>query len=182
MTDYGTLSVRGDYQGDLDEIAEVLNGFEFDQGERRDQRFQVIDDCIETDRFYRCGVTAAFPVCGWYATEDGRRLPAKKYRELPDEDDGDWHFEDYEEVSLGELSKAIAPLLKRGTLELVSISRHKNGSRHETLAIRSDGCVQRLSQEYESFQLEQTPEPDVESEEPAASLQAKYAQAAAKPV
>jgi hypothetical protein len=123
---------------------------------------------LRTDRPYLCAVTAAFPVCGWYVTEDGRKLPANEYRELPD--DGEWDFSDYVNVSLAELSETIAPLLKRGTLELVSV----NGSRHETLAIHSDGCVQRYvleCEECESFQPEQTLEPDVESEERSASLQ-----------
>jgi hypothetical protein len=61
-------------------------------------------------------------------------------------------------------------LLKRGTLELISV----NGSQHERLALHSDGCVQRLileCEEYESFEPKQALEPDVESEGPSASLQ-----------
>jgi hypothetical protein len=75
MSNYGTLEIRGDFQGDLNKIAEALNRFEFDQDEERDQRFRVFDDCIETDRSYLDQVTAAYPVRGWYATEDGRELP-----------------------------------------------------------------------------------------------------------
>ena len=55
------------------------------------------------------------------------------------------------EVSLAELSKMIAPLLTRGTLELVSVCHYKTDTiEFEKLAIRSDGCVQRQSQKYES--------------------------------
>jgi hypothetical protein len=170
MWDYGTLNIRGNFQGDLDEIAEALNRFEFDQSQDRDQRFQVFDDRIETDRSYLCAVTAAFPVREWVVTKTGREVPANEYRELPDSDHVEWDSADYDDVTLAELSETIAPLLKRGTLELISV----NGSQHERLAIHSDGCVQRLileCEEYESFEPKQTLEPHVESEEPSASLQ-----------
>jgi hypothetical protein len=149
---YGSLIVCGNYDGDLEAIAEVLNGLEFDQDEDRDQRFVVHDGRIEPDRFEIDNASAASPLCGWYQSEDGRRLPENKYRELPDgDDDGEWDFDDYEEVSLADLSKAIAPLLKRGTLELVSIRHYMTREiQFERLAIRSDGWVQRQSQKYES--------------------------------
>src|SRR5262249_18488299 len=154
---------------DLDEIAAALNRFEFDQeDDERDHRFWVFDDRIETDRSNLCAVTAASPVRGLWGTEDGRELYTNEYRELPAGDQGEWDFVDYVDVSLAELSETIAPLLKRGTLKLVSV----NGSQHETLAIHSDGCVQRHileCEEYERFEPEQTLEPDVESDEPSAS-------------
>jgi hypothetical protein len=83
---YETLIVCGNYEGDLEAIAEVLNGFIFDQDHDPDQRFVVHDGRIQPDRFDIEGVSAAFP-----RTND----------------------DDYEEVSLAELSRTIAPLLKR---------------------------------------------------------------------
>ena len=97
---YETLIVCGSYEGDLEAIAEVLNGFIFDQDNHPNQRFVVHDGRIQPDRFDIEGASAAFP-----RTND----------------------DDYEEVSLAELSRTIAPLLKRGTLELVSIG-HYNSS------------------------------------------------------
>jgi hypothetical protein len=121
---YETLIVCGNYEGDLEAIAEVLNGFIFDQDNDPDQRFVVHDGRIQPDRFDIEGVSAAFP----------RR-----------------NDDDYEEVSLAELSKTIGPLLKRGTLELVSIGHYKlKYVQLEKLAIHSDGRVQRQRQEYES--------------------------------
>ena len=112
---HGSLIVCGNYDGDLEAIAKVLNGLEFDQAEDRDQRFVVHDGRIKPDRFDIDCASAAFPLCGWYKSEDGRRLPENEYRELPDGDDnGEWDFDDYEEVSLADLSKAIAPLLEVG--------------------------------------------------------------------
>jgi hypothetical protein len=149
---HGSLIVCGNYDGDLEAIAKVLNGLEFDQAEDRDQRFVVHDGRIKPDRFDIDCASAAFPLCGWYKSEDGRRLPENEYRELPDGDDnGEWDFDDYEEVSLADLSKAIAPLLESGTLELVSIRHYKNRTlSFGRLAIRSDGRVQRQSEEFES--------------------------------
>jgi hypothetical protein len=152
--EYGTLIACGDYEGNLEAIAKVLNTFEFDQGEERDQRFVVHDGRIKIDRFGLDSVSAAFPLRWWYTSEDGRRLPANEYLELPDEeDDGDWDCDgdDYEYPSLAQLSKIIAPLLTHGTLELVSVWQYKTSKIHfEKLAIRSDGWVQRQRQEYES--------------------------------
>jgi hypothetical protein len=159
MNDKGTLSICGEYEGDLDSIAEVLNGFEFDEDEGRARRFQVFDNSIEAVPSDPQGLNAAFPVCAWFSTKDGRRLPASKYGELRDEDVDEWEYEGCEDVSLAELSNAIAPLLKRGTLELVSTIHREAGFRQETLEIRSDGLVQRHKYDCETFQPEHAQEP-----------------------
>jgi hypothetical protein len=152
--EYGTLIVCGDYRGDLEAIAKVLNAFEFDQGDERDQRFVVHDGRIEPDRFCIDAVSAAFPLRWWYTSEDGRRLTANDYLELPDEEkDGSWDSDgdDYENLSLAQLSKASAPLLTRGTLELVSVRAYKTSDiQFQRLAIRSDGWAQRQSRDFES--------------------------------
>ena len=91
MEQNGTLIVCGDYEGDLEAIAKVLNTFEFDAGEDRDQRFVVHDGRISTQGIDLAWASAAFPLRYWYKSKDGRRLPANEYLELPDEeDDGDW--------------------------------------------------------------------------------------------
>ena len=101
-------------------------------------------DCIELEN-----ASAAFPLRAWYTSKDGRRLPEDKVDELSDEG-VEWHFDDYEEPSLEDLSKAIAPLMTRGTLELASIRHDESGKiQLESLAIRSDGWAQRESQEFE---------------------------------
>jgi hypothetical protein len=111
---YGSLIVCGNYEGDLEAIAEALNGFVFDQDDDPDERFIVLDGRIRTNHFKADNATAAHPLRVCYKSEDGRKLPANKYRELPNENIDDWDF-GYEEVSLAELSKTIAPLLKQGT-------------------------------------------------------------------
>ena len=116
----GSLIVCGDYEGDLEAIAEVLNGYAFDQDDDQEQRFVVHDGRIEPE-----------PLDIY--DPNRRVLPIR--------------WSEDSEVSLAELSRAIAPLLKRGTLELVSIGHIKL----ERLAIRSDGWVQRQIQEYDSF-------------------------------
>ena len=155
---YDTLIVRGDYEGNSEAIAEVLNGLSFDQDGAWDPVFEVHEGYpvfevhegnIDTDRIEVENASAAFPRRAWYTSEDGRRLPANKVDELSDEG-VEWHFDHYEEPSLEDLSRAIAPLMTRGTLELVSIRHDENGKiQLESLAIRSDGWAQRESQEFE---------------------------------
>ena len=146
--EYGALIVCGDYKGKLNAIAKVLNRFEYDQGDER-LRFVVHDGRIEPNNFGN-ETMSAFPLRVWLKSEDGRRIPGD---EQCDHEDGGWEIDDYEEVSLEELSKTIAPLLTRGTLELVSIRHYRTRFiLFHTLAIRSDGWAQRQSQEYESFQ------------------------------
>jgi hypothetical protein len=126
----------------------VLNGLEFGAW---DQCFDENKGIIDTNCMEIPNASAAFPLRAWYTSEDGRRLPANKVDELSDEG-VEWHFHEYEELSLEDLSKAIAPLLTRGTLQLASI-RHENGKvQLEGLAIRSDGWAQRESQEFEFIQ------------------------------
>jgi hypothetical protein len=121
--EFGTLIVCGDYRGDLEAIAKVLNAIEFDQGEERDQRFFVHEGRIEPDRSNIDAVSAAFPLRWSYQSEDGRRPAANEYLELPDEekDSSRDSGEDHETPSLAQLSKLIAPLLPDGTLELVPV-------------------------------------------------------------
>jgi hypothetical protein len=127
----------------------VLNGLEFGAW---DQCFDENKGIIDTNCMEIPNASAAFPLRAWYTSEDGRRLPANKVDELSDEG-VEWHFHEYEELSLEDLSKAIAPLLTRGTLELASIRHDENGKvQLESLAIRSDGWAHRESQEFEFVQ------------------------------
>ena len=147
--EHGNLIVCGDYQGDLEAIAKVLNAFEFGQADMRDQRFVVHDGRIEPP-FCNNGLSAASPIRWWYTSKDGRRLPANEFPELPDEEEWD-RDDDYECLSVEELSSTIAPLLTRGTLELVSVRAYNiSDIQFARLAIRSDGWAQRQSQNFES--------------------------------
>jgi len=152
--EYGTLIVCGDYQGDLEAIANLLNAFEFCQGDKPGQRFVVHDGRIEPDRSIIEPLSAASPIRWWYTSKDGRRLPANEFPEfpeLPDEEEWDCDDDDYEFLSVEQLSETIAPLLTRGTLELVSVRAYK--TRHiqfARLAIRSDGWAENQSQNFES--------------------------------
>jgi hypothetical protein len=84
----------------------------------------------------------------------GGDSPRTNYLELPDEEkDGSWDSDgdDYENLSLAQLSKLIAPLLTGGTLELVSVRAYKTSDiQFQRLAIRSDGWAQRQSHDFES--------------------------------
>ena len=64
--EYGTLIVCGDYQGDLEAIANLLNAFEFGQGDKPGQRFVVHDGRIEPDPSIIEPLTAASPIRWWY--------------------------------------------------------------------------------------------------------------------
>jgi hypothetical protein len=148
--EHGTLIVCGDYQGDLEAIAKVLNAFEFGQGDMRDQRFVVHDGRIEPPSWNN-GLGAASPIRWWYTSKDGRRLPANEFPELPDEEEWDRDDDNYECLRVEQLSETIAPLLRRGTLELVSVRAYK--TRHvqfARLAIRSDGWAEHQVQNFES--------------------------------
>ena len=149
--DWGALIVCGDYEGDLAEIVSVLNGFEYDQEEDERTGFVVLNGRIEADRFGN-DATSAFPFRTWLKSEDGRRILPSKFNELSEKDrEAEWGAET-EIITLKELSKTSAPLLTRGTLELVSIRHYKTREIwFEKLSIRSDGSAHRQSQEYRSF-------------------------------
>jgi hypothetical protein len=150
--DPGALIVCGDYEGDLAEIVSILNGFEFDQEEEERIGFVVLNGRIEPDRFGN-DAASAFPFRTWLKSEDGRRILPSKFNGLSEKDrEAEWDAET-EIITLKELSKTIAPLLTRGTLELVAI-RHKMSREaiFEKLAIRSDGRIRRQSQHYRSFE------------------------------
>jgi hypothetical protein len=123
-----TLIVCGNYEGNLAAIAGVLNGWQWVVDPFGPEKcFVVHDDRIEPNRHEVDSVSAAFP----------RAYDADK--------------EVCEEVSLAALSGTIAPLLTRGTLEVVSIGHcYWRSVTVETLAIHADGRVQRKIQTYES--------------------------------
>jgi hypothetical protein len=165
---YDTLIVGGDYEGNSEPIADVLSGLKFDQARDPNMRFMVYVDGgpVDTDRVEIDSPSAAFALRAWYTSKDGRRLFANKVAELSDEG-VEWHFDDYEEPSLEDLSKAIAPLLTRGTFELVSVRHCKNGEvQFEGLAVRSDGWARRQSQAVEIVSRENWHKRSIETYEP----------------
>jgi hypothetical protein len=121
MEKLGSLIVFGEYAGDLEAIAKVLNAFEYEQDVDKHERFVVVDGRIQTDSYL--------------VDEDASVMP---YR---------WDVEGEDEPrydpSLEDVSGAIAPLLTSGTLELVSIKcRFGLFIDLERLSIRSDGWAQ----------------------------------------
>jgi hypothetical protein len=99
---YGTIIVCGDYEGDLDAIAELLNSFRLNES---DVQFSVyVDTDIVLDN-----VVVQYPT-------------VFLSREIADED-GDLESESY---SLEELSGVISPLLTKGTIELIAVANEKN--------------------------------------------------------
>ena len=122
----GALIVCGDYAGDLEAIAKLLNTFEFDQDEDQHERFVVVDGRIQTDR-YLIDNAGAMPYCWNVEGED----------------------EPCYEPSLEAVSGAIAPLLTSGTLVLVSTTCFLGECvALERLSIRSDGWAQSERQRY----------------------------------
>ena len=83
--EYGALIVCGDYEGNLNAIAKVLNRFEYDQGDER-LRFVVHDGRIEPNNFGN-ETMSAFPLRVWLISKDGRRIPGD---EQCDHEDGGW--------------------------------------------------------------------------------------------
>ena len=134
MYTYGetnALIVCGDYAGDLEAIARVLNNFRFDLDKDQRELFVVVNGRIETDRY--C-------IVGRSATPFGRYVAV--------EEEGE---EFYYQPPLNEISGAIAPLLTSGTLEFVSVrSTYGQFVELEKLSIRSDGWAQTQSQRYDS--------------------------------
>jgi hypothetical protein len=149
-SEHGTMIVCGDYEGDVEAIAKVLNAFEFGQGDMSDQPFLVRDGRIQPALFNN-GLSATWLTRRWYTSKDGRRLPANEFPELPAEEEWERDCDVPENLSLNQLSKTIAPLLTRGTLELVSVWAYRiYDLQFARLAIRSDGRAQAESRIFTS--------------------------------
>ena len=143
---YGTIIVCGDYKGNLDAIADVLNSLKLNAD---DVQFSVRDDegIIGLDGV---GVQypTVFPSREIYVFGDGRRVFADEsddsvVEQWEAEGDGDLDSESY---SLEELSGLISPHLTKGTIELVAVANEKNRyTYHDRLIIRSDGSAERHS-------------------------------------
>ena len=132
----GALIVCGDYAGDLEAIAKLLNTFEFDQDEDQHERFVVVDGRIQTDR---------------YLIDNAGAMPYYWHNGAEDEDG-------VCEPSLEAVSSAIAPYLTSGTLELVSISSYCGQYVILVrLSIRSDGWAQSERQQYDSVKVGEDP-------------------------
>lgn len=143
---YGTIIVCGDYEGDLDAIAEVLNSLRLNQD---GAQFSAYDDegIIGLDGF---GVQypTVFPSREIYLFGDGRKVfadasDASVVEQWEADKDGDLESESY---SLEELSGLISPLLTKGTIELIAVGNEKNRyAYYDRLIIRSDGSAERHS-------------------------------------
>ena len=116
--EYDSLIICGVYEGNLVEIARALNGFLFDQDAGQSAHFVVHNGRIKPKR---SSVSPLVRLSNW---------ETHIYYQI-------------EEVSLDRLSQTIAPLLTRGTLELVAINTN-GGSEFEwdRFAIYSEGWFQ----------------------------------------
>jgi hypothetical protein len=141
---YGTIIVCGDYEGDLDAIAEALNSLKLNTS---DVQFSVYDDDIVLDGI---GVQypTVFPSREIYVFGDGRKVfadasDASVVEQWEADEDGDLESESY---SLEELGGLISPVLTKGTIELVAVANEKNRyAYYDRLIIRSDGSAERHS-------------------------------------
>jgi hypothetical protein len=125
----GNLIVCGDYAGDLEGIAEVLNSLGLDIGWDKDERFVVVDGRIKSNR-HVLENAGAMPYCSHEQGEDEPRYQA----------------------DLEALRDAIAPLLTSGTLELVSESNIRGRVVIlKRLSFRSNGWAQSEWQQYDNF-------------------------------
>ena len=121
---YGTIIVCGDYEGDLDAIAEVLDSLKLNQS---DVQFSVYAD-------------------------EGVHRPGWRWSSIPDrlstlydaDEDGD--LSELEEYSLEQLSGLISPLLMKGTIELVAVATEKDryayyGPTHHSIRWFEPNCI-----------------------------------------
>jgi hypothetical protein len=137
---WGTLSVSGDYEGDLYRIVEVLNDWEFAYGEIW---FLVQDDRISTNiGGDKVSWPSAFPRVRWMVFKDGTRV--RKDREVEDGTTrNDW-TEEVEELPLSTISAWVCPALRKGTLELyIEINLEDEVWWWESLTIRHGGTIER---------------------------------------
>jgi hypothetical protein len=117
---FGPIIVCGDYKGDLQGIVNVLNQWEFDNG--GDIKFAVERDII-------------FSTC----IGDGPHSEPRRPKEHPSEET-EW-------ISDATISRNISPLLKSGTLELVSVDHEDDRNAYFVkVIIHANGLVKHDSQ------------------------------------
>jgi len=140
---YGTIVVCGNYRGNLNEIADALNLFEWNADY---EKFHAYKDAHVVG-LERNGIQypTVFPERHILVLNDGRRYFADEADETTTED---WEAEggeiDVEFYSLEQLSKVISPLLTKGTIEIVAVAYEKSTyAYYERLVIRSDGYAER---------------------------------------
>ena len=141
---YGMIIVCGDYKGDLDAIAEVLNSLKLNKS---DVQFSVYGDegIIALDGYDILYPTVC-PCREIYVFGDGREVfadasDASVVEQWEADEDGD--VDEGEEYSLEQLSGLISPLLTKGTIELVAVATEKDRyAYYDRLIIRSDGSAE----------------------------------------
>jgi hypothetical protein len=151
---YGAIIVCGDYEGDVNAIADALNRldwnddyFPFIASEDGEPEYVVLSG-------YGVKYPTVYPFRYIYVFKDGRRIPSDEADESAVEE---WEEErknengdlDTERYSLKELSDLISPHLTKGTIELVAVA-YDEGHRYaycDRLVIRSDGSAERQNYE-----------------------------------
>lgn len=142
---YGTIIVGGDYKGNLGELANVLNSFDWCDSNDF-PKFTAYEDKgvvgLINPRVQRPTIV---PTRGVLAFRDGRRVYLD---EASDPTIFEWQDEDndseVEAYTLQQLSAIIAPSLDAGTIELVALGNEQDRYVHlDRLVIRSDGYAER---------------------------------------
>jgi hypothetical protein len=146
----GSIIVCGDYKGDLPAIVKALNNslwFTSDEA-----RFKVRHGAIRLDRPW-VEIPTVHPDRIRLAFADGKTAfldearPSERRSWEAQEIDGR-----IETASLGALSKKIAPLLTRGSLELVAVALGGDGQAYlDRLVVRCDGSAERHSFHCDAF-------------------------------
>jgi hypothetical protein len=144
MSVYGMIIVGGDYEGRIEALTKVLNDLNLHDDDDR-SAFQKHKNKIEMNTGQQEFPTV-FPLRSIMVFEDGRRID---FREASDrlikEYEESSTLEEYEEYTLQMLSEMIAPLITKGTLELVAVG-HDACMRdvyYGRLLIRSDRSAER---------------------------------------
>jgi hypothetical protein len=145
MSVYGMNVVSGDYEGRVGEIIKLLNKLnlhEDDESTFIEHRKRIVMSTRSQE------TPTVFPLRHIMVFEDGRRMDS---REATDRLIREWRWKDpseeadYEEYSLQMLSDIIAPLITKGTFELVAVGHDAtmHSVYHERLVIRADGSAER---------------------------------------
>ncbi len=147
---FGSIIVCGDYKGDLPAIVKALNNslwFTSDEA-----KFKVRNGAIRLDRPW-VQIPTAHPARIKITFADGKMAFLD---ELRPSERRNWEAEAIDDrpetASLGSLSKKIAPLLTRGSLELVAVAHGGDDQAYlDRLVIRCDGSAERHSFHCDAF-------------------------------
>jgi hypothetical protein len=139
---FGTLSVCGEYEGNLHTIAQALNNWNWEFDANGEVRFSVQNDRISTNADKReVAFPTTYPSVWWVDFKDGTRVRRDQANKALLSRHG-W-TERREFIELPTISGRICPLLTNGALELYSEASVGDVCWWERLTIRLGGVVER---------------------------------------